>query len=178
MASRKAQTAAYALLDAHDLHEPPVDVEALANLLGVRVVHDRLEREISGMLVRPDGDAPPVIGVNSYHPIGRQRFTIAHELGHLHLHRGREVIVDHAVRGRVNFRDPTSSLATDREEIEANAFAAALLMPGEWVAEQLDLRLQERRHPTGIVEALAEVFGVSRVAMENRLMNLGLSSAL
>jgi Zn-dependent peptidase ImmA (M78 family) len=37
---------------------------------------------------------------------------------------------------RVNLRDKTSSMATDHEEIDANAFAAALLMPETLVRDQ------------------------------------------
>jgi Zn-dependent peptidase ImmA (M78 family) len=56
---------------------------------------------VSGILFR-DGEHH-VIGVNSAHPLARQRFTIAHELGHRALHPGRELILDVPVR--VNLMD-------------------------------------------------------------------------
>jgi len=124
--------------------------------------------DMSGMLVREQERV--VIGVNKDHSPARQRFTIAHELGHLHLHKGRSTIIDSDVR--VNFRDKVSSLATDREEIEANRFAAALLMPDHmvrsWVvSESFQTALE-------LVEGLANSFGVSKVAVNFRLVNLGL----
>ena len=124
--------------------------------------------DMSGMLVRePDR---VVIGVNECHSDSRQRFTIAHELGHFHLHKGRSVIIDSDVR--VNFRDRVSSLATDREEIEANRFAAALLMPDHmvrsWVAHESFQTAPE------LVERLAKSFRVSKAAVNFRLVNLGL----
>ena len=42
-----------------------------------------------------------------------RRFTVAHELGHLRLHRGRPLILD--TDTRVNFRDTVSSMATEHE---------------------------------------------------------------
>jgi Zn-dependent peptidase ImmA (M78 family) len=64
-----------------------------------------------------------------------QRFTIAHELGHRALHPGHELILDVPVR--FNMRDGTSGTATDLEEIEANAYAAALLIPARMIREQI-----------------------------------------
>jgi Zn-dependent peptidase ImmA (M78 family) len=64
----------------------------------------------------------------------RQRFTIGHELGHLTLHHGHDLILERLVR--LNFRDATSSTANDEEEIEANHFAAELLMPHDFLRAQ------------------------------------------
>ena len=60
------------------------------------------------MLVRSD-DNEAVIGVNSAHHINRQRFTIAHELGHFCLHKGKDVHIDRSFR--VNRRDKRSAQA-------------------------------------------------------------------
>ena len=76
-----------------------------------------------------------VIGINSAHPKTRQRFSIAHEIGHLVLHDKKELFIDKVVR--VNFRDAKSSMAIDHNEIEANQFAAELLMPRELVRQQI-----------------------------------------
>ncbi len=162
------------LLEKYTITHPPVDVERLAELGGAEVNFEPLESSVSGMLVRPPRGLP-VIVVNDRHPRVRQRFTIAHELGHLLLHRGRQVIVDHLTRARVNLRDETSSLATSREEITANQFAASLLMPADWVHDSVDTHLA--LPPTKLVSQLAEVFDVSEQAMEFRLINLGLRAA-
>jgi Zn-dependent peptidase ImmA (M78 family) len=165
----RADVAARQLLDRVGWTEPPVDPARIAaEHLGLVIAEVAMSPDMSGMLVRePDR---VVIGVNDDHSPARQRFTVAHELGHLHLHRGRPTIIDSDVR--MNFRDEVSSMATDREEIEANRFAAALLMPDHmvrsWVSRESFQTAQE------LVERLAKSFGVSRPAMNFRLVNLGL----
>src|SRR5258708_2648089 len=107
----------------------------LARAEGILVIRRKFETaDVSGILFR-DG-SHHVIGLNSAHPPVRQRFTIAHELGHRTLHPGRELILDVPVR--VNLRDKTSSMASDIEELEANAFAAALLMPQQMIRDQVN----------------------------------------
>lgn len=98
----RADVAARQLLDKIGWAEPPVDPARIAEeILGVVVVEVDMPPDMSGMLVREP--ARVVIGVNEGHSGPRQRFTIAHELGHFHLHKGRSVIIDSDVR--VNFRD-------------------------------------------------------------------------
>ena len=116
-----------------------------------------------------------VFVVNGSHVEVRRRFSVAHEIGHLELHEGRPIIVDHLVRGRVNMRDERSSLATSREEIEANGFAAALLMPADWIAADIEGSLGVAVGKT--VESLARRYNVSTQAVEYRLVNLGYRSA-
>lgn len=174
MARRAEQAAGRLLAEAGEI-SPPVNVERLARHLGVVVSRSAFkDGDVSGMLIRQDGTSP-VIGVNDVHSDHRQRFTIAHELGHFLLHPGREVVLDRPVR--VNLRDKTSSAATDREEIEANAFAASLLMPADLVRSELQrLSAVVRQDPERCSTALADIFDVSDAAMGFRLINLGLVS--
>lgn len=171
---KRAEHAAERLLIEHGITRPPVDPEAIAKAEGIVVVSRRFEdADVSGILFR-DGDHH-VIGVNSAHPPVRRRFTIAHELGHRALHPGRELILDVPVR--VNLRDKTSSTASDLEEIEANAFAASLLMPEQMIRAQLSqLPPAQRREPDTTAAALARIFKVSTPALNFRLINLGLTS--
>src|SRR5205807_8592593 len=129
---------------------------------------------ISGMLFR---DARrKVIGVNSFHAPTRQRFTIAHELGHLLLHETRSMIVDtHVYR-----RDEVSSMGTQKEEREANAFAAELLMPADFVERACDEIAGALPTITvnQLVGNLASRFQVSQQAMEIRLGNLQILTPL
>jgi Zn-dependent peptidase ImmA (M78 family) len=68
-------------------------------------------------------------------------------------------------------------MATDREEIEANAFAAALLMPENMVRSLIDgLPQVTRRDPDRTIQELARTFDVSASALGFRLINLGLTS--
>jgi Zn-dependent peptidase ImmA (M78 family) len=171
---RRPELAAGQLLAHYGISSPPVDPEALATADGVVVVRRPFEdADVSGILFR-DGDHH-VIGVNSAHPLVRQRFTIAHELGHRALHPGRELILDVPVR--VNLRNKTSSMASDLEEIEANAFAAALLMPQQMIRDHVNkLPPGKRREPEDTAVALAKIFKVSASALSFRLINLGLTS--
>lgn len=128
----------------------------------------------SGMTFRQDDLV--VIGINAAHHPRRQRFTLAHEIGHVRLHPGRPLTVDSSIR--VDFRDGVSSLATDSEEIEANAFGAALLMPATAVRAQVRaLHDNGQRSRERLVADLSAIFDVSIEAMGYRLINLGLSSA-
>lgn len=168
MPRKRPSVAAHELLNRIGVEHPPVDVLRAAEILGAQVVSRKLQPETSGMLVRDSGVT--VIGLNSSHHEVRRRFSVAHELGHLLLHPGRPLLLHETVR--VNFRDATSSTATDTEEIEANAFAAELLMPEEMVRDQVARagRPTDRRQ---FVHRLSETFAVSKQAMEIRLVNLG-----
>lgn len=108
------------------VEQAPVQVEMLAKQLGIIVRSIPLDDELSGMSFIKD--SLPVIVVNSSHHPNRQRFTLAHELGHHILHRdylANNVHVDKVILRR----NHKSSAGTDTKEIEANAFAAELLMP-------------------------------------------------
>lgn len=168
----RADAEALRILRGASITSPPVDVDRLAKELGATILKDDLDPEVSGLLYRRPNST--VIAVNRDHAETRRRFTIAHELGHLCLHDGRPLIVDHVVRARINLRDHRSSLATNREEIEANRFAATLLMPSDFIHEQIPLVLKRELGEHGTIEALARKFGVSAQAMEIRLANLGL----
>jgi Zn-dependent peptidase ImmA (M78 family) len=106
----------------------------------------------------------------------RKRFTIAHEIGHHILghqfEAGSHVHVD---RGNfISQRGPRASQGVDPKEIEANQFAASLLMPSVWVRAAA-AKIQSHgplvdRH----VEELANEFGVSEQAMTIRLTTLRL----
>src|SRR5574341_1456893 len=147
----------------------PVDVWRVARQLGVRVERADLGEDCSGVLVRKGGAA--VIGVNYSHHPNRQRFTIAHELGHFVLHKGAKYI-DKGMT-TLQFRNAESSTGTQTEEREANQFAAALLMPQEWVRPEFE----KQPFDLGDDEALSAMckrFGVSSQAMSFRLVNLGL----
>src|SRR5215204_5083184 len=102
----------------------PVPIEKLVKKLPIELKYGDLG-DVSGLLVRDSASC--TIGVNKNHPKVRQRFTIAHEFGHYLLHAG---ISSHLDRDyRINFRSAESSQATNIEEIEANFFAASILMP-------------------------------------------------
>lgn len=166
----RAEQAAIDLLDDNRIAGPPVNVEELAKKLGVDVRYEPFEGGLSGALYRA-ADGHAVLGVNDWHVDVRKRFTIAHELGHWLLHPD-ELFVDGILK-----RDGDSSLAIRSHEIEANAFAAELLMPRKLVLEEINEILARNATPDArrLVKQLASTFEVSEQAMQFKLMNLGLT---
>ena len=161
---------AQSLLDNNGVTAPPVPVERIAKSLKAQLRYSPLDDELSGMIYVKEGE--PIIGVNALHHPNRQRFTIAHECGHLVLHKAqisKEVHVDKAFP--MLMRDSVSAAGVDEMEIEANFFAAELLMPEALLTKTLD------NEPFDIddenaVSALARSFKVSPSAMRFRLGNL------
>lgn len=150
---------------------PPVDVEAVARLLGVRVVYEELDDDMSGLLLITQ--KRPTIAVNAAHHENRQRFTIAHELGHLLLHATTDD--DLFVDKKVFNRNTKASQGVYRQEIEANRFAAELLMPKKMIesivlSDDDDIDLSDDL----IVSQLARSFRVSEQALAIRLASLDL----
>lgn len=76
-----------------------------------------------------------LVVVNSRHGLARQRFSIAHELGHHALgHAQLEVDIDHRLFQIFGDETETFEVIGDLER-DANAFAAELLMPRGWVSK-------------------------------------------
>lgn len=165
----KITQAADRLLALGKVTRPSVPVDRLARLAGAELRVGPLPSELSGFLLREEGS--PIIGVNSTHAPVRQRFTIAHELGHLALHPDRSYVD----RGfAVYFRDDKSATAEDYAEVQANQFAADLLMP----RKMLDVAMKGWAVDIEDSESLARIarrFGVSTQALTFRLINLGLA---
>jgi Zn-dependent peptidase ImmA (M78 family) len=173
----KAEREARALLTKFSVTSPPVPVIDIVRGLGIELSYRLYDGDISGIL-RRDPDRT-IIGVNALESEPRQNFTIAHELGHFHLHKGYEVIVDKMVL--VNLRGrPGETLASEDEEREANYFAAELLMPEKFVRPRMRELVAGRTIVSGepLVEQLAGEFEVSKQAMTYRLVNLKLLDAL
>jgi Zn-dependent peptidase ImmA (M78 family) len=159
----------------------PVGVEKLARKYA-HLIRKPLPDDVSGMLVPIDSakaDLKWAIVVNAADAPVRQRFTIAHELGHLLMHKFSKPHADG--RLQVRFRDSRSTEGSVREEIEANQFAAELLMPEryvrkraiEWGFDVLDPDLDEE-----VLDQLskeARKLRVSVQALSFRIANLGLT---
>ena len=164
LARRKAQE----LLARQRINVAPVPVEQLAASLGASIRYEPFAGELSGMVQRSDEGI--VIGVNSMHASNRRRFTIAHEIGHLLLHKNEDLHIDE--RFPIGFRNEASSRASDPAEIEANQFAAELLMPSHLLTGDLKA-LSRETDPEAAVADLAARYEVSEQAMAIRLSTLG-----
>lgn len=151
----------------------PVRVGTLAQDLGITVIATKeLPEGISGSFSKEDGNY--VVYVDASHPVVRQRFTIAHELGHFYKHRNElesgqeilnpskkeEVVMQRPNRSSHTIEDP----AARQKEIEADEFAAELLMPEQ--------KFKEIWRRSTKLREVADYFQVSPIAANIRAMNL------
>ncbi|MDE2039848.1 MAG: ImmA/IrrE family metallo-endopeptidase [Elusimicrobia bacterium] len=157
------------LLVKSEVASAPVPIEKIADTLGLEVRYEPLDGDLSGCLVRQEG-SKPTVGINSQQSSNRQRFTLAHECAHFLLHKGEEVILDRTFH--VNRRDTVSQKAEEPDEIEANFFAAELLMPEKFLKEDLTGKAFDLLDDD-LIEELAKKYMVSQQAFTYRLVNLG-----
>lgn len=158
----EAERQALNLLREHGIANPPVDPEAIAESLGVRVLYadfgDKHRDLISG-LIRFQEDGSASILVNSATSANRKTFTIAHELGHFVMHKEWAKGPNY-VLPRLNGYAATKP----REEVEADAFAANLLVPTEML---------KKYSRVASVYELSKIFVVSEQVINNRLKTIG-----
>ena len=167
----KVQNTVKELLTEFKVQGPPVPVRAIARGRGAVIVQVPGEDcDIDGFLYREDSKV--VIGVNRDQAAVRKRFTVAHELGHLLLHEHQEVHVDRGFR--VRLRSDASRVGAYPDEMEANRFAAELLMPIDFL--RADLKDQDfDLADDGDLRSLAKRYGVSTQALAIRLNGLSYS---
>lgn len=166
LSDEEIENEAKRVLELHGLFSVPVDPVTLANLSGIKVHNAKFgDPNVSGAVAKRGKNIK--ILVNQSDAPFRKRFTIAHELGHhlLHLH-GDGEFVDTEVDFFRDIERPGDS-PYRRAEVQANRFAAALLMPGELV----------KREAVGnaSLTTLARRFNVSEEAMGYRLAKLRLT---
>jgi Zn-dependent peptidase ImmA (M78 family) len=167
---RQPDRVAAFMLEKLAISRPAIPVQLIAESLGVRVIETELEPDVSGALILRESDA--IIAINSSHSKNRRRFTLAHEIGHLVLkHSGMESHVDRQFT--VLRRDSNSSTATDDREIEANRFAAELLMPMDFIVKEF---VKFGHFDEETIGKLAIRYAVSPIAFKIRLSNLGFYS--
>ena len=159
------------VLDEYGKGSFPVDVTDMCNKLSIRIFYRDLKeleakanRKISGLIyVNKSKDAfadkERFIFINDNDPETRQKFTLAHELGHFFLH-----MKDDADGVIISFRGDKNPI-----EREADIFAAELLMPKHLIEQE------HRDIPFPTASYLASQFGVSKEAMRYRLDEMGLA---
>lgn len=133
-----------------------IDIEQVAKSKNIRVEYVPMESStMSGYLRQENGIW--VIGVNSLHNPKRQRFTIAHELGHFYMHKDKNI----------DFEDTTffRNLYNSTIEYSANEFAANLLMPESSIREVIQSGIKK-------IEDLSIKFDVSITAIKYRIVSL------
>lgn len=150
------------LLKMAKVSDAPVDVYKIADLLGFSIIESDFPDKYSGEIFI-EGDIKS-IGINKNHTIKRQRFTIAHELGHyLNGHQYFDEDGKMMEDLEFDFNNPLH-----RQEKEANLFASELLMPKEFLINDLN--------EFGLnIDKLTEKYQVSEQAMWIRLTSLRLA---
>lgn len=148
------------ILDIYWDRNIPVDIDDIARRMGVEVHYlPKLAGgdDISGRFDIVNG--MPTCYIRDTDIEQRQRFTLAHELGHFALNHGG------------GFRDNSVSFNIynyDQREVDANAFAAELLMPKMAIDYVID------KMKISLLSEFAQLFKVSVPAMRYRLKNLGI----
>jgi len=148
---------------------PGGDIFQLVADLGISLVKDPNLGGKSGQIEFSDGKY--TISINAFEHPRRQAFTTAHEVAHYVLHR--DLLQKTGSLNRHTdtlFGDPKDNEIapfSEAHEVQANKFAARLLMPARLVRSLF-------RNGTTEVDKLSKKFGVSQAAMEIRLKNLGL----
>ena len=158
------------LLNKEKILAAPVDIVKIVRAHNIAIRYEPAEQQLSGFLLRTYQPHKAVIGINQDHTANRQRFTIAHELGHYLLHNSETLHVDRKLQ--VKRRDGTSSKGMDVEEIESNLFAAELLMPPHFIKQDLSNIREIDLFDDEIIRNLAKRYRVSIQAFTIRLSYL------
>lgn len=155
-----ARVKAQSILKMYHMDTPPIDVEKIAKLLGFEIVYHDFPDKFSGVTKIIEGQK--FIGINKKHHKVRQRFSIAHEIGHFLNGHDNYISEGAMVEPEMKYKDPRF-----QQEKEADEFAAELLMP-EFM---LKIDILEKRLKA---EDLAEKYQVSEQAMWVQLISLHL----
>jgi len=150
----RARTVARSVLKRRRITAPPIDVNGLiaAEAPGYRIIYEeRWPDNMSGLTNRTE----KTIRINQKHSSLRQRFSLAHELGH--------ICLDHDTILPQRIVEETLSKELEKE---ADEFASELLMPINMFKKAFG--------STPNLDALAQLFQVSTSAISVRLLKLHL----
>lgn len=149
----RAKNEAEKILNKNFISSPPIDLEEIAEGEGLNIAMAEFEnKDVSGFI---DFDKKMIL-VNKYDWSSRQRFTIAHELGHWVLHQ-KEIKEDRDLV--ILYRRPIEG-EKDHLEQEANCFAANLLVPVNFLQEAIRKALSNKE--------IASFFRVSEAVIQYR----------
>jgi len=157
------------IIEKSKISKVPVDIETICLNYDIQLEPIEAEDNLSGFFLINEGKKK-IIGYNNKHSNNRVRFTIAHEFGHFQLHfrEDQKIFIDSTF-----FRNEVSSLNTLKQEIEANAFAAALLIPIHLLEKEIS-KINLTKGIDDILPKLSKNFKVSEDFMKFRLINLGI----
>lgn len=147
-----AKDFAKAILIEHWDYSLPVDPVVIANKLGVKIFEDK-NLDVSGYF----DSSTNSIYLNTNEPFLRQRFTVAHELGH--------AVLGHGSSPRENSKKYDKN-NYQLKEFQANEFAGELLIPTESLNYYIN-------NTNSHFSDLCSIFLVSDNAMTVKLRRLG-----
>jgi len=144
----------------HGLSFPENSILDVAEKLGVSVKTATFkEEDIAGLLDYGTENKRAQIFISETDNEKKRNFTIAHEIGHLLLHKinaGRLKIDRHGIQ----------AFTQKKDEEEANYFAAELLVPQQKLKE---IVFKARMHEWDLINYCSEYFNVSKSVIDNRL---------
>lgn len=149
----------------HGLNDrQPIRLRSLLQELNVQTVFKPLSDSFAGMAIKADDDR--FMLVNSNHTLARQHFTICHELYHLFVQKNFTAQVCNT--GQFMYKDA--------EELNADWFAAYLLIPRDGVLMQIENwdELEKNQIKLATVLKLEQFFSCSRQSLLIRLEEIGL----
>lgn len=151
----KGRSEAEKVLRENFMDSPPIIIHELVKNYGLTVFKAAFDdKKIAGYI---DFDKQWIV-VNKEDAAERQNFSIAHELGHWIMHPNEVKVDQNDIR--IVYRRPMGG-ETEPLEIEANAFAAYLLVPEEML----------KQHQEKSDLELAQLFNVSQLLIGFRRMN-------
>jgi Zn-dependent peptidase ImmA (M78 family) len=155
-----ARNMAKKVLTDYKLSEVPTDLTVLFAGLDLKYIELNDADEIDGAILEIEGK-PSIAVLNKARPLQRQRFTLAHELGHIFLeHIKRDIYDPEEIR---ESDEPLSGKTKPPKELEADTFAVELLVPHE--------QLKKYAADMNNIDKLAGIFLVSKQAMTLAIMN-------
>ena len=141
----------------------PIDIFSLVSTIpDLTIVTSPMGDNLSGMIVKRERNV--VIAINSSMSLGRQRFSLAHELFHLYF--------DDSSSSAVCFRNNETGSSTERK---ADKFASYLLIPPLGLHEMIRKLKKDTNSKLTInnIIQLEQFYGVSRRALLSRLVEEG-----
>lgn len=147
-----ARRAAARVIDELAIAAPPIDVEIVASMRDIHAITQVDGLDAAGMLITTQAGRLE-IQVRASDPATRQRFTVAHELGHT---------LFPGYRMAARYRCQPSAVATSAERLEqlCDTAASEFLMPTQLLRPILD----DQRLELDLVEMIADQFDVSLLA--------------
>ncbi len=144
----------------YGLTEVPTDLRKIFDSLGLRYIELNDPEDIDGAILEIENE-PSIAVLNRAKPVQRQRFTLAHELGHIFLKHNQRDNYDPEAEREID--EDILSRKKPPTEVEADAFASELLVPFD--------QIKKFEKEIDNIEKMAGIFQVSKQAMSIALMN-------